>query len=53
MVALCALLLAASAASLRGDPPNQIAAVESRLGGRIGVAALDSGSGKRVDYRAD
>lgn len=53
MVTLCVLLLAASTASLRSDPPNQIAAVESRLGGRIGVAALDSGSGKRVDYRAD
>jgi len=53
MVTLCVLLLAASAASLRGDTANQIAAVESRLGGRIGVAALDSGSGKRVDYRAD
>ena len=32
---------------------TQIAAVESRLGCRIGVAALDSGSGKRVGYRAD
>jgi len=52
MVVLCVLLLAASAAGPH-DPANQIAAIESRLGGRIGVAALDTGSGKRLDYRAD
>jgi beta-lactamase class A len=52
MVALCVLLLAAITASPH-NPANQIAALESRLGGRIGVAALDTGSGKRVGYRAD
>ncbi|HEX4696386.1 MAG TPA: serine hydrolase [Candidatus Udaeobacter sp.] len=52
MVGLCVLSLAAIAASPH-DAANQIAAVESRLGGRIGVAALDSGSGMRVDYRAE
>jgi beta-lactamase class A len=31
----------------------QFAAIESPIGGRIGVAALDTSSGKRVDYRAD
>ena len=51
MVALCILLLAAS--TVVRDPAIQIAAVESRLGGRIGVAALDTDSGKRIDYRAD
>jgi beta-lactamase class A len=31
----------------------QIAAIEARVGGRIGVAALDTGSGRRLHYRAD
>ncbi|HEY4271992.1 MAG TPA: serine hydrolase [Candidatus Udaeobacter sp.] len=29
-----------------------IAEIEARLGGRIGVAALDTGSGKRFDYQS-
>jgi beta-lactamase class A len=40
-------------AGARSDAANQIAATEARLGGRIGVAALDTGSGKRLDYRAE
>jgi beta-lactamase class A len=32
---------------------DSIAALEKRSGGRIGVAALDSGSGKRLDYRSE
>ena len=32
---------------------DRIAAVERRTGARIGVAALDSGSGKRLDYRSE
>ena len=30
---------------------NRIAAIETRTGGRIAVAALDTGSSKRLDYR--
>jgi beta-lactamase class A len=53
MVATLVLLLAASVAGARSDAANQVAAIEARLGGRIGVAALDTGSGKRLDYRAE
>jgi len=53
MVATLVLLLAASVAGARSDAANQIAAIEARLGGRIGIAALDTGSGKRLDYRAE
>lgn len=31
----------------------RIAAIETRLGGRLGVAALDSHTGKRLDHRAN
>jgi len=53
MVATFVLLLAVNAGGARSDATNQIAAIEARLGGRIGVAALDTGSGKRLDYRAE
>jgi beta-lactamase class A len=53
MVATLVLLLAASVAGARSDAANQIAATEARLGGRMGIAALDTGSGKRLDYRAE
>ncbi len=53
MVAILVLVLAANVAGARSDAANQIAAIEARLGGRMGVAALDTGSGKRLDYRAD
>lgn len=33
------------------SPQQSLAGVERRLGGRIGVAALDTGSGRRFDYR--
>ena len=53
MVATLVLLLATSVTGARSDAANQVAAIEARLGGRIGVAALDTGSGKRLDYRAE
>ncbi len=31
---------------------NQIAAIEQQIGGRLGVAALDTGGGRRIEYRA-
>lgn len=35
------------------DASAQIAALEASLGGRIGVAALDTGSGRRIGHRGD
>jgi beta-lactamase class A len=32
---------------------DRIAAIEARIGGRIGVAALETGSGRRVAHRSD
>src|ERR1051325_1396182 len=52
MVGLLVFLLATTVASAGTDTTERIAAIETRLGGRIGVAALDTGSSKRVDYRA-
>jgi beta-lactamase class A len=63
MVAVLLLLFAANsppsgssaAANTPGttsDFPNRIAAIETRTGGRVAVAALDTGSGKRLDYRS-
>jgi beta-lactamase class A len=46
-------LLAASAASAANDPATRIAAIETRVGGRIGVAAFDTSNDKHLDYRAD
>jgi beta-lactamase class A len=45
--------LTASAASGKDDAAARIAAIETRVGGRIGVAALDTSNSKRVDYWAD
>jgi len=53
MVATLVLLLAVDAAGARSDAANQIAAIEARVGGRMGVAALDTGSGKRLNYRVE
>jgi beta-lactamase class A len=45
--------LAASLASGENDAAARIAAVETRIGGRIGVAALDTSNSKRIDYRPE
>jgi beta-lactamase class A len=45
--------VAASAASGENDATTRIAALETRIGGRIGVAALDTSNSKRLDYRAE
>jgi hypothetical protein len=45
--------LAVSAASGENDAVTRIAAIEARIGGRIGIAALNTGSGNRLDYRAE
>src|SRR5207249_10983299 len=53
MVAALLLLLAASTPRSTNDFANRILPVEERTGARIGVAALDTGSGKRLDYRSE
>jgi len=45
--------LTASVAFGESDAATRIAAIEKRIGGRIGVATLDTSSGKRLDYRAE
>ena len=53
MVAALLLLLAASTPGSASDFANQILSIEQRTGARIGVAALDTGNGKRLDYRSE
>ena len=50
---LSLILLAASAVSGENDAAARIAAIETRIGGRIGVAVLDISNSKRIDCRAD
>jgi beta-lactamase class A len=52
-VFLLLTFLAASAASGENDAAAPIAGIETRLGGRIGVAALGTGNDKHLDYRAE
>lgn len=49
----CAGLGAPSWAAPARDPAAEIAALEAKLGGRIGVAALDAGTRQRIVYRGD
>src|SRR5262249_55424765 len=53
MVAALLLLLAASTPGSTSDFANRILSIEQRTGARIGVAALDTASRKRLDYRAE
>ena len=39
--------------SARAEPSPAIAAIEGSIGGRVGVAAFDTGSGKRIEHRAN
>jgi beta-lactamase class A len=45
--------LATSAASGENDAAARIAAIETGIGGRIGVAAVDTSNDKHLDYRAE
>src|SRR5438876_1074520 len=45
--------LAASAFAEENDAATRISAIEARIGGRIGVAALDATNTEHIDYRAD
>ena len=49
----CCALLAASIAPNEKSAAARVAEIEAILGGRIGIAALDTSSGKRLDYRAN
>src|SRR5215831_7041159 len=53
MVAALLLLLATSMPGSTSDFANRILSIELRTGARIGIAALDTGSGKRLDYRSE
>jgi beta-lactamase class A len=53
MVAALLLLLAASTPGPTNNFANRILSIEQRAGARISVAALDIGSGKRLDYRSE
>src|SRR5262249_35790507 len=53
MVAALLLLLAASTPGSTSDFANRILSIEQRTGARIGVAALDTASRKRLDYRSE
>ena len=53
MVAALLLLLAASTPQSTNDFATRILSIEQRTGARIGVAALDTASGKRFDYRSE
>ena len=50
-----AMALAVTRTARAGDDPvlALIGALEERNGGRLGVAAVDTGSGRRIAYRAD
>ena len=37
----------------RDQTSARLAAIEARIGGRLGVAALERGSGRRLSHRAD
>ena len=56
----CAALLpvlhasgAVESATEKDTPENRLKAIETRIGGRLGVAALDTGSGRRLEHRAN
>jgi beta-lactamase class A len=46
------LLLAPAALAAEQDAAKRIASIETRIGGRIGVAALDTRNNKRIEHRA-
>lgn len=45
--------VAQAIAAERPTVKEQLSAIEMRVGGRLGVAALDTGTGNRIDYRSD
>lgn len=51
VAALFATLLAVSATSGKNPVADRIAAVQERTGRHFGVAALDTGNGRKIQYR--
>ncbi len=56
LASLCTLLVAQLAAAAPGSSPQaaaeaRLAAIEKRVGGRLGVVALEPGSGRRIERR--
>src|SRR6266571_2620747 len=51
----CAVLLATSIDLSASDKPptDRFTSIEARIGGHLGVAAIETASGKRIDYRPD
>ena len=50
---LLLIFLAARVTAGENDATTRIAAIQTRIGGRIGVVALDTSNSKRIDYRAE
>jgi beta-lactamase class A len=48
---VCAAPPAIDSAPATNDLAERIAAINARVGGRIGVAALDTGTGQHIEYR--
>jgi beta-lactamase class A len=48
---VCTALFAVSSSPEANRAANRIAAINERVGGRIGVAALDTGTGLRIEYQ--
>jgi beta-lactamase class A len=53
MVAALLLLLDASTPGSSSDFANRVLSIEQRTGARIGVAALDSATGKRLGHQSE
>lgn len=53
LAAVTALAAAPGVTARAADISQRLSDIETRVGGRIGVAALDTGSGRRLRHRAD
>jgi beta-lactamase class A len=50
---VCTALFAISSTSGANHAEDRIAEINARVGGRIGVAALDTGTGQHIEYKAN
>jgi beta-lactamase class A len=50
---VCTALFAIRSTSGANHAEDRIAAINARVGGRIGVAALDTGTGQHIEYKAN
>jgi beta-lactamase class A len=50
---VCAAPPAIGSTPAANDAADRIAAINTRVGGRIGVAALDTGTGQHIEYKAN